>query len=268
MNYEDIKKSTQWISDISEGYIEATSPTLMIYKLNKEIMDIDPVYGEKIGGRVYLRPFEIKGQHLTSPFEFTMEDNFGGEPESSKIFQFNFNNMVKTINALKDKETSSITISAKKNFKNYISKNGDILEITRMNENDVYTASLNLKDIITISSLKEELVNSHGFTEDDIEVFNDDYCSLIPDFDTIEFTGFQTKLKTFNVEFNEAKSAIVEGDLIFVPDQNRLYEVESASPAGNMGWKYTLWNCKSSLTNTYVNYNTIKNNPYGLNLFK
>ena len=91
----------------------------------------------------------------------------------------------------------------------------------------------------------------------------DDYTKNIRNFNTICFKGSSLLLETYIREYRNCSDIIDNGDLIFVGDNNRLYEVTAVSPSGNMGWKYQMWTVKCAKTYPYVLYDKLKKSVYG-----
>lgn len=259
MNQEDIKQSAEWFSLMNESYLENVGgASVFVFKLDKTITKIDPLYGEEIKGRIYLRPFRIKALHLTNPFEFMFQDNLIGESESNvKSFNFNFNDMVKTLYSLKNNPMSQLYITGtgtweleKKSDKIYLYKN-KLIEDTLM-----------ISSYQTITSVKDRLNTHTGLT---IEMSGqDDFTRNLPNFSRTDFSNSQLLLKTYNQEYKNCSDIVENGDLILVEEQMRLYEVVSAQPAGNFGWKYQMWNVKCDIAYPYVEFSKLKSQVYGI----
>lgn len=256
MNYEDVKQANDWVSYLNEHYIENVGGApVFVFKLDKKATKIDPLYGEEIGGRIYLRPFKIKAIHLINPFEFMFKDNVIGEYENeTKSFNFNLTQVVQKMKSLKTKPLSTLQISS--DDKHSIEKKNDI--ITLFN-NGITVRKFDLNIYQTIEEFGTVLstyipVSMSG---------EDDYSRNIQNFNETNFSGSTLLLKTFNKEYKNCSDVIEEGDLIYVEDNNVLYEVTNAQVAGNFGWKYQMWNVKCDKSYPYVEYNKLKSKIYG-----
>lgn len=259
MNQEDLKQSSEWFSMMNESYLENIGgATVFVFKLDKTITKIDPLYGEEIKGRIYLRPFQIKALHLINPFEFMFQDNLIGEVEgNTKSFNFNFNSMVKTLYSLKNNPMSQLHISGEGNWE--LEKKSDKIYLYK---NKLLEDTLLLSSYQTIESVKNRLSTHIGLT---IELEGqDDFIKNLSNFPRTDFSNSQLLLKTYNQEYKNCSDIIENGDLILVEDQMRLYEVVSAQPAGNFGWKYQMWNVKCDLAYPYVEFSRLKSQVYGI----
>jgi hypothetical protein len=92
----------------------------------------------------------------------------------------------------------------------------------------------------------------------------DDFTRNLPNFPRTEFSNSQLLLKTYNQEYKNCSDIVENGDLILVEEQMRLYEVVSAQPAGNFGWKYQMWNVKCDVAYPYVEFSKLKSQVYGI----
>ena len=260
MNYEELKSANEWVSSINQSYINLMGPVVTVFKLDKTQTRINPLYNEEIGGRIYLRPFEIHTLHATNPFDWMFENTLAVESEQVKSFNFNFNEMVQTISRLKKSSLCEIEIFPIQD------------EIVGFEKTDnkfvVYHNKCNfieydLDEYKTITELAEELKNL-PFIEKIVFTGIDDFSKCIRNFPFVDATNTSLLLKTFNKEYKNCSDVIEQGDLILVTDQMRLYEVASTQPTGNYAWKYQMWNCKCSTSLPYVEYGRLKNYTYGL----
>lgn len=256
MNYEDVKQANEWVALMNEHYVENIGGApVFVFKLDKKATRIDPLYGEEIGGRIYLRPFKIKTLHLVNPFEFMFKDNLIGEFENeTKSFNFNLTQMVQKMKSLKNEPLSTLHISS--NDKHSIEKKND--KITLYN-NGIVVNTLDLQHYQTVEEVGTKL--SEYLT---VEMGGeDDYSRNIPNFNETNFSNSMLLLKTFNREYRNCSDVIEEGDLIYVEDNNVLYEVTNGQVAGNFGWKYQMWNVKCDKSYPYVEYDKLKSKIYG-----
>lgn len=258
MNYEDVRQANDWVSLINEHYIENVGGVpVFIFKLDKKATKIDPLYGEEIEGRIYLRPFKIKALHLVNPFEFMFKDNLIGEYETeTKNFNFNLNQMVQKMKSLKEEPLSMLYLTSNSNHS--IEKKNDIVYLYSNNIliDKLDTATFQTVEEVGIKLSEHITVKMEG---------EDDYSRNIRDFKKIDFSNSTMLLKTFNREYRNCSDVIEEGDLIYTEDNNVLYEVTNAQPAGNFGWKYQMWNTKCDKSYPYVEYNKLKSKIYGFN---
>jgi hypothetical protein len=259
MNQTDIKQSAEWFSMMNEYYVENVGgASVFVFKLDKTITKIDPLYGEEIKGRIYLRPFQIKALHLVNPFEFMFQDNLIGEVEgNTKSFNFNFNDMVKKLYTLKNEPMSKLYISGNGTWE--IEKKTDKIYLYK---DKLIEDTLPVSIFQTISSIRDRL-NTHM----DLDVIlegEDDFTRNLPNFPRTEFSNSQLLLKTYNQEYKNCSDIVENGDLILVEEQMRLYEVVSAQPAGNFGWKYQMWNVKCDVAYPYVEFSKLKSQVYGI----
>lgn len=261
MNYTDLKQSSEWIAMMNEFYInEVGGAPVFVYKLDKVSTKIDPLYGEEINGRNYLRPFKLNALHLVNPFEFMFKDNLIGEFENeTKQFNFNLNQVVQKMKALKEEALSTLHIIDNKN--DGVSwaiekRNGKIV----LYKNNIVEEVIEVEEVPTIELLGSRLANP-GFS---VQISGEnDFTRNLRDFNKIDFADTELLLKTYNKEYKNCSDVIENGDLIYLEDTNVLYEVTSAQPAGNFGWQYQMWNVKCGRSFPYVNYNKLKSQIYG-----
>ena len=265
MTYEDLLKSSNWVQNISSSYFESLGATVLVFKLDKNETQINHIYNEEINGRKYLRPFEIKSIYKTNPFSFSFDNTIPSETDGNLNFYFNFDNMVRTLDALK-KATSELLIKAN-NPGWSIQKSGEYIYLINPSIlRDPIT--INLEDYPTISSLSDRISD---FPNGDIETAffvtqssGDDYSKCIPNFKETKLAN-SLLLKTFNSEFKNVGDTIDQGDLIYITTTNALYEVTSAYPVNNTIYRYVNWQCNAQRTFSYVDYERLKTYRYGFN---
>jgi len=260
MNYEDVKQSSDWVSSLNKYYVENIGGVpIFVYKLDRKSTKIDPLYGEEIQGRNYLRPYKTKALHLVNPYEFMFADNLISDSEENiKTFNFNFDDMVQKIHSLKRDPLSILKIEGQ--FGNWtIEKKNNIVYLYKDN---IIIDRISLAEIKTTLALGERLTNQNGINAFINE--NNDYSINLRDFSKIDFSGAELVLKTFNKEYENCSDVIEEGDLILDLDTVRLYEVTSGRQTGNYGWKYQMWQTKCDKSYPYVEYDKLKAQVYGL----
>lgn len=258
MNYEDVKQSTDWVSMMNKAYIENIGGVpVFIYKLDRTNTKMDPLYGEEINGRNYLRPFEMKALMLINPYEFMFSDNLISNSEADgKSFHFNFDTMVQKIHSLKRDPLSVLSIKGSGSWA--IEKKNNVIYLYR---NNVIVDRISLTEFRTISSVGGKIA-SHGVIVNIND--NDDYSLNLRNFSKIDFSGSELVLKTYNKEYENVTDVIGEGDLILELDTVRLYEVTSSRQTGNYGWKYQMWETKCDKSYPYVEYDVLKAQIYGI----
>ena len=257
MNYEELKEANNWISELNQSYInDVAGAPVFVYKLDKENTKLHELYGEEINGRIYLRPFMLKALHIINKFNFMFSDNMISEQEEPKEFAFNFNEMVQKMYKLKNEPICIIELSSSQNFS--LKKTQDALYLFK---NSVLIDTLTVEHYPLVSQVVQRLQIHQGLTAS----FSgqDDYTKNIRNFNTICFKGSSLLLETYIREYRNCSDIIDNGDLIFVGDNNRLYEVTAVSPSGNMGWKYQMWTVKCAKTYPYVLYDKLKKSVYG-----
>lgn len=265
MTYEDLMKSSSWVQNTSASYFESLGAKVLVFKLDKNGTKINPIYNEEIDGRKYLRPFETKSIYKTNPFVFNFENVLPSETDSNLNFYFNFEVMVKTIDALK-RATSEWRIRAKEPGWFISKRNNQICIFNKKTDSEVdrfkYDTEINfnLSQYMTISEISQALSDTGFFI---CEHGGDDYTKCIPDF---KETSLKSPLviKTFNSEFRNVGNTIEEGDLIYITTTNALYEVTSAYPVNNTIYRYVNWQCNAQRTFAYVEYDKLKSYKYGL----
>lgn len=237
------------------SYINQLGPIVLVFKLDKKVTKLNPIYNEEIDGRVYLRPFEIHCIYKTNPFTFSInQDGILSETDGNLNFYFNFDSMVQTINSLKQ-AASTIKITSNQEWK--INKEGNVINLFKVGTGDSYYIKL---DKYPTTRELANYLESIGFT---VEYDFDDLSACIPDFKQTNIKKSIT-LKTFNREYNNVENIVDQGDLIYIPTTNALYEVNSAYPVNNTFYKYTNWQCNATRTYSYVEYEKLKSYEYGL----
>lgn len=260
MNYEDLLNSQPYVNTLSATYFNSVAPKVVVFKLDKKETKLNPIYNEEIDGRIYLRGFQIPSVYKTNPFNWNFSDTLPTETENSLMFYFNFTSMVQTIHSLKD-AACTITIKPIENGWSVLKENNHI-KFYKKNETTI--EDINLDNITTLSELATYLNSTNKFT---CTIDDDDYTTCIPDFKEIDIKG-SVLLKTFNREFKNVQDVIEQGDLIYIPTTNALYEVNSAYPTNNAMYKYITWQCNATRTFAYVEYERLKNYQYGFNIDK
>lgn len=257
MTYEDLMKSSSWVQNLSTNYFEQVGAKVLIFKLDKSGTRLNPIYNEEIDGRKYLRPYETKAIYKTNPFDFKFDTTIPSETEGSLQFYFNFEIMVKTLEALK-RATSELKITPEEPGWS-IRKNDN--KIFLFNETiSVDPIVIDLNDYEIVSELSQAITDTrHFYTQHG----GDDYSGLIPNFKETKIEK-ALMLKTFNSEFKNVQNIIEEGDLIYITTTNALYEVTSAYPVNNTIYRYVNWQCNAQRTFAYVDYERLKTYKFGL----
>ena len=111
INYSDFFSQTRWPSFINNSYINLTSPTIKVFKLDKVRTKIDPIYNEEETLRVYLKPFDLKAYHLDNRYQELLGLIPYQRSEQPLQLIINFDNMVNEIKKLKEEETVYKNIS-------------------------------------------------------------------------------------------------------------------------------------------------------------
>lgn len=257
MNYEDLLKSNSYMNSMSASYFNSVAPIVQVFKLAKDEMKLNPIYNEELGStRKYLRPYELHSVYKTNQFSWSFDNTIPKEVDNDLIFYFNFNSMVQTANSLKQ-SACTLKISAIEDGWR-ISKSNDCIRLYKINSIDELMVDLNtyttLDEVAQFLNLSGKFMCLHD---------DDDYSKAIPDFKECEIRG-SIILKTFNLGFKDVTNTIDQGDLIYIPTTNALYEVNSAYPTNNTMYKYITWECNATRTHAYVNYEALKAYKFGL----
>ena len=257
----------EWVNYMSRGYFEYAGMTVKVYKMDKQQTQMDELYGEAKTGRIYLPYFEIKALYNTNPWQNILD--FGGfeEKEDAMKLTVNFEDMVTKIRGLKNGKLAQLYIKYSGKGIPYLEKINDTFNIY-INSNIKY--SLNLKDdkYNTVKDLAS-YINSRFDFQCRIEGKNDLSTNLI-NFNKTQFYNREIMIYSQNDIYKNVTDIIEMGDVI-ITDKDRLYEVTSTKPAGEFGWKYSLWQLdmevgsvdKYNLPDNYINQ--VINNPHGLN---
>lgn len=255
MDYTDLLNSADYFNNMISSYINQLGPIVLVFKLDKKSTKLNLIYNEEIDGRVYLRPFELHCIYKTNPFSFNISsDGMLSETDGNIVFYFNFNSMVQTINGIKQ---SASSLKLKSNEEWEISKSGDFIDLIKISTKQKYSADI--KKYVTLKELTG-FFESLGF---ETSLDFDDLSACIPDFKKTKIK-YALTLKTFNTEYKNVNEIVDQGDLIYIPTTNALYEVNSAYPVNNTVYKYTNWQCNTTRTYSYVNYEKLKSYEYGL----
>jgi len=268
--YDELKFGNlqNWISYINNHYMELNAPTVKIFKLDKANTIIDDFYGEVKSARLYLRPFEMRAFYLTNPFDQMIGSGSMPylESEEEMIFIVNFENMVKTIRDLKDKEVSSIYISYNGEDNPTAYKSGNILTL-KVNDQIVKSFDLTLPDFRTTKKLTQQ-INTVPFFYAYMEGENDSSSNIIS-FKETRLKHGKLHIYTPDTVYSNITDVIEKGDLILT-DKWRLYEVNSNVPTQDFGWEYSQFTLKCHLrtldeANLPDNYiEQIRKHQYGL----
>lgn len=243
-NYYDelTRGGTQdWISYLSNHYMETHAPAVNLFKLDKEATDIDELYGGEgyDGARIYLPPFEIRMNYLDAGW--TQQLGVDTMPyleiqEEDTVFAVNFENMVNKLRELKTahradlfiEHTTTNEISAEKTNSNLIIKVNDAI---------LQNFDLQASSYRTIKKLVAALNNLSG-----IKAYSEGENDISENLVNFKETRFRNKkLNTYSMDDTYANSTdiIEKGDLILT-EKYFLYEIQSNIPAGNIGWDYSL----------------------------
>lgn len=265
MTYEDLMKSSGWVANTSANYFEQLGAKVLVFKLDKNDTRLNSIYNEEIDGRKYLRPFETKSIYKTNPFSFSFDNTIPSEVDGDLMFYFNFEVMVKTIDALK-RATSELRIRAtepgwfisKRDNKVCLFNKKTDPTVDRLKYDTI--VEFDLDKYMTISELSQGISDTGCFI---CKHGGDDFTKCIPNF---KETSLENPLiiKTFNSEFRNVGDTIEEGDLIYITTTNALYEVTSAYPVNNTIYRYINWQCNAKRTFAYVEYEKLKSYKYGL----
>lgn len=230
-----------WISYLSNHYIETHAPSVNIFKLDKEATDIDELYGGENfdGARIYLPPFSIRMNYLDAGW--TQQLGVDTMPyleiqEEDTVFAVNFENMVNKLRELKTahktdlfiEHTTTNEISAEKTNSNLIIK---------VNDTILQNFDLQASSYRTVKKLVASLNNLSG-----IKAYSEGENDISENLVNFKETRFRNKkLNAYSIDETYANSTdiIEKGDLILT-EKYFLYEIQSNLPAGNIGWDYSL----------------------------
>jgi len=262
MNYSDYFKNNPWFDYMNQQYIDAVGPEVKVFKLDKVRTQIDDLYGES-ANRFYLPPFSINSIHYTNPFATILDDSMFFEQEQNKIIFVNFNNMVQKVTALKKLKKAEFTIVYTGEGEVKIQKQNNTISIFK-NLIETWTIDVTGK---TIDEILEELAAEGVFTIT-LPRYKD-FAENLLDFKAVDFTNKTLSLFTYDDTYKNVTDVIEIGDVVLT-DKYRLYEIMSAIPAGDTGWKYRMWKLecklaevdKVNLPDNYVKI--IQNREYGL----
>jgi hypothetical protein len=226
----------KWISMLNASYIEGNGPTIKVFKLDKKVTPLDPIYGEA-NSRIYLPPFEIRSIHLVNPWKQIIGEQGTPYQETEENLQFivNFDNMVKIIRDLKNSHVSDISIS-------YIGITGEpsavksngILSL-KINSGVVASFDLNSSTYNTTQKVSNAINSTPNFRAT-FTGKNDSSINLV-DFEEVRFKSYNLIIYSPNLTYANITEVIEKGDVILTHSW-KLYEVLANLPGGNIGWDY------------------------------
>lgn len=266
-NYYDLLKNTEvsrYFSYMNDKFIKLTGPTIKVFKLDKKSTRIHELYGTETHSRIYLPPFDINAMYATNPWQGIIGVEAYEEREENKKIVVNFDNMVKTIRELKEKNIAELSIQYAGIPSPAIEKTGNNLGIYL---NGSLYKTIDLIVYNTFKKLVAEVKTVPGMTA--VYTENEE-CSKIPDFNLTGFKNQNLKIEIKNTIYDEMTDVIEMGDVI-ITEKWRVYEVLAANPTSDFGWNYSTYTLNCNLIELDVldglpgNYRReIEKHQYGL----
>jgi len=242
-NYYDLLKNSdtsRYFSYMNEKYINLVGPKIKIFKLDKENTKIHELYGTETHSRIYLPPFEINAMHATNPWQGLIgSDDYEEKEENIKIV-VNFDNMVKTIRDIKDKNITEMYIEYAGAEKPEIEKTGNIINIYL---NTILTKTVSTVDFGTFKKLSAEINTVPGMSA--TYLLNEE-SSKIEDFNKTSFRNQRLVLVIKDITYDKMTDVIEMGDVL-ITEKWRVYEVKSANPTSDFGWNYATYTLECNL---------------------
>ena len=242
-NYHDeITKggTQQWVSYLNQHYLETHAAEIYVFKLDKEVTDIDELYGgEGYGGaRIYLPPFTIRAFYLDKEWNQQLgPETFPYlETQDDITFAVNFDNMVHKIRDLKIAKKSEIFIEYKGAGEVTAENSNDVLTL-KVNDEVVHIFDLNSSEYRIVSKLVVGINSLSGFLCN-FEGENDKSVNLVS-FNETRFQNKKLRLFSEDDTYRNCTDVIESGDLILT-EKYFLYEVHNNLPGGNIGWEYSM----------------------------
>ncbi|MFW6281248.1 MAG: hypothetical protein ACOC1O_00425 [bacterium] len=247
---------TQWIDHLHNNYVNSQYiPELKVFKLDKVQTQIDPIYmEEKQSGRIYLKPFTIKGLHDDGKWQGILDVGVYGEQEPNLIIHLNFNDMVSKIRDLKNKEIAKLFISYTGDKTPYIEKKDQFFNLYE-DKRKIISFDVTDSNYSTVTKLQTAINEVANFNAE-FEGKNDISRNLV-NFNKTSFYGNKIKIYSLDNTFENVTDVIEMGDAILT-NKYRLYEVISAMPGGNFGWEYVTWKIECKLADI-TNFNLPEN---------
>jgi hypothetical protein len=249
-NYIDWLQSSSaraYQSSLLDKEIQAQGRLAYIFLYDKVATVVDEVYNTEKISRVYLPHFAQRSQYKTNTWTAQLNLNIYEEQEQNLIFSFNFDRMVQSIRALKDRINGTITIQNKRktSITLKIENNHFILFINEnilLDENISRYQSKHQSVKKFISWLNNNVIDVK-FTYEGNDDLTDTIKAKAP---LIIQRG---KTKTINIKdstYDNASDAIENGAII-ITDRFRAYQVLNAYPQNDQFGQWIVWNCEGNL---------------------
>jgi len=257
-----------WIQHMNKSYTDLYGGKLKVFRLDKVATKKHEIYIEEDSstGRIYLNPFDIRSLHNDNKWMSMLGSDMYSEQENVQTFFMNFQDMVQKISDLRKRHIANLYIEYIGNGTPTIRKRDNIITIWA---DKIKFLEFDLSDrrYSTIRKLANQ-INDYDSFNCQLEGENDLSRNIV-NFERTTFQNRKVLIYTEDTSYKNVSDVIEIGDAILT-NKYRLYEVISASPAGEFGWEYVTWklDCqlaspeKFNLPGNYIEQ--IKKNEYGL----
>lgn len=227
----------EWVNFINKAYINLAAPLIKVFKLDKIETPIDTLYGEEQSSRIYLPPFDMRAFHLDLYYKQLLGTFAIEEQEEQMQFVCNFEDMVQRVRDVKNTHITDMYITysgdgvpaASKTNTNFILKKGG----STLANYDLTTTDYNTTKKLgtAINTVDDFTVTLQGSNDSSVNIVN---------FNNTTFKGETLLIYSLSDTYQNITDVIENGDVILT-NKWRLYEVQSAQPAGDFAWSYVTW---------------------------
>jgi len=242
-----ISPNKDYISYMNDFYIKNNGIKVLIFKLDKKRTQIDDLYMEERGGRIYLPPFELNAMYFDPKFQGVLGLNLFSQElvagSGNQLFYFNFDTMVKKHFELKNglvKTKLIITYSGSEKFE--IEADGQSFSVYKIDEQ---IAKVEYNSFRTIEKLVNNLNTISGVTAS----FEGENCpsKFIGIFSKVNITKRIAEVEIKDDIYKNITDVVQSGDII-ITEKNDAFEAVEGNLEGNFGWKYATYKvtCKSA----------------------
>jgi len=233
-NYYDYLKNNQatnsWLGEMNKSFTQLNAPLVKVFKLDMENTNFDTVYNEESSARSYLEPFDIRAIFKVNIWKSLVGLEGPSQSEDNLNLSVNFGDMVNIIRGLKTAHFCELKISyLGSGYAAIYNLNGFLV----LKENGIVKLNIDLSVYDTVDKVMTQITGLFSSEK----IGKNDLSANLVSFNEVAFFGSTLVIYSPDNTFKNMTDAIQTGDVVMT-QENRVYEIKQAYPAGNMGWDY------------------------------